>query len=327
MQTPERIIISRTDSIGDVLLTLPLCGILKKHFPHIHIIFLGRTYTLDIIRCCAHVDEVLDWDLLRRQSPGEQVAALRALRADTIIHVFPRKEIVWTAKRAGIPERIATAGRLYTLTKCNRLVFFSRKRSTLHEAQLNTRLLKPLHITEDYTCTALADLAGFSAPAMPVVLPDRKGKFRVLLHPLSRGSAVEWGLDRFAALAQLLDPNRFEVCTGGSAEEAARLRNAAWPAYVRHLGGQFDLKTYVKAIGECDAVVAASTGPLHIGALLGIHAVGLYSTARPIHAGRWAPIGPHVHVLESEAGPSGRQAALAISPQQVADLLAALASG
>ena len=49
-------LLSRTDSIGDVVLTLPMCGWLKQHIPGARIIFLGKTYTKAIIECCPDVD-------------------------------------------------------------------------------------------------------------------------------------------------------------------------------------------------------------------------------------------------------------------------------
>ena len=58
----DRIIISRTDSIGDVILTLPLCVWLKKQFPQTELVFLGRTYTKDIITCFDVVDTFLNFD-------------------------------------------------------------------------------------------------------------------------------------------------------------------------------------------------------------------------------------------------------------------------
>ena len=58
--TPKRLIISRTDSIGDVILTLPVAGELKRMFPDIHILFLGSSYTRPIVECCPHVDEFVD---------------------------------------------------------------------------------------------------------------------------------------------------------------------------------------------------------------------------------------------------------------------------
>ncbi len=39
---PVNIIISRTDSIGDVVLTLPVAAVLKKYFPEIKIGFMGK---------------------------------------------------------------------------------------------------------------------------------------------------------------------------------------------------------------------------------------------------------------------------------------------
>ena len=58
---PKKIVISRTDSIGDVALTLPLAGILKEKFPNTKIIFLGNTYTKPILECCQNIDEIWEW--------------------------------------------------------------------------------------------------------------------------------------------------------------------------------------------------------------------------------------------------------------------------
>jgi ADP-heptose:LPS heptosyltransferase len=44
-------------------------------------------------------------------------------------------------------------------------------------------------------------------------------------------------------------------------------------------------------------LVACSTGPLHIAAFIGIRAVGLFSPRKPIHPGRWQPLGKNVSVL------------------------------
>ena len=39
---PNSIIISRTDNLGDVMLTLPLCGYIKSIAPETKIYFLGK---------------------------------------------------------------------------------------------------------------------------------------------------------------------------------------------------------------------------------------------------------------------------------------------
>jgi ADP-heptose:LPS heptosyltransferase len=138
-------IISRTDAIGDVVLTLPVAGVLRSLYPSARILFLGRAYTRDIIDACTHIDGFLDWDQLKESSPAAQLAATGA---DTIIHIFPDKTIARAAWKARIPQRIGTTNRLYHWLYCNIRVPLSRKNSPWHEAQLNLRLLGPLGARE-----------------------------------------------------------------------------------------------------------------------------------------------------------------------------------
>ena len=50
----KKIILSRTDAIGDVILTLPVAAYLEQVFPETQIIFLGKDYTKDIIENVSH---------------------------------------------------------------------------------------------------------------------------------------------------------------------------------------------------------------------------------------------------------------------------------
>jgi ADP-heptose:LPS heptosyltransferase len=63
------------------------------------------------------------------------------------------------------------------------------------------------------------------------------------------------------------------------------------------LTGKLDLRQLISFISAADGMVAASTGPLHIAAALNKFALGLYAPMRPIHAGRWAPVGKNAAYL------------------------------
>jgi len=65
MKTPDRVIISRTDSIGDVILTLPLAGAIKQGHPECTVIFPGRDYTKEVAALSRYVDEFVNWDSLK----------------------------------------------------------------------------------------------------------------------------------------------------------------------------------------------------------------------------------------------------------------------
>jgi ADP-heptose:LPS heptosyltransferase len=88
---PNTIIISRTDSIGDVILTLPMCGAIKEEYPNCKIIFFGNTYTLPVLKTSKHVDDVVDWWTLKNLPEKAQIEEINKLNADSFIHVFPNK--------------------------------------------------------------------------------------------------------------------------------------------------------------------------------------------------------------------------------------------
>ena len=46
---PKNILIVRTDRIGDLILTLPLAGLIKKQYPDARVSFLVREYTKNIV--------------------------------------------------------------------------------------------------------------------------------------------------------------------------------------------------------------------------------------------------------------------------------------
>jgi ADP-heptose:LPS heptosyltransferase len=105
-------------------------------------------------------------------------------------------------------------------------------------------------------------------------------------------------LDNFNSLIGLLPPEKFKLFITGSAAEGRQ----ADALFSRHpsltdLTGKLSLAQLIGFISAADGLIAASTGPLHIAAALGIHALGLYPPRRPIHPGRWGPIGKHTKVF------------------------------
>ncbi len=293
-------IISRTDSIGDVMLTLPVAGVLRELYPDARIIFLGNSYTEEIVRTCHHIDEFMAWDELKKSAPAAGVQRLSAIGADTIIHVFPNREIASMARQAGIPSRIGTTNRWFHWNTCNRLVRLSRKDSFYHEAQLNLKLLTALGARPLFSFEEIAGLYGFTRLA-PLADQYRSlldpGKFNLIIHPRSKGSAREWGLDNFHELIGLLPPDKFKLFITGTATEGKGLELLLGHPSVTDLTGRMSLAQLIAFISHADGLLAASTGPLHIAAALGIHALGMFSPMRPIHPGRWAPIGKKAKVF------------------------------
>ena len=301
MQNNPVILISRTDSIGDVVLTLPMAGIIKQFLPQSKLIFLGRNYTKDVIALSEHVDEFISYDDVLKLNASEQIETFKKLNATHIIHVFPVKEIAQLAKKAGIKNRIGTTNRLWHWFTCNIKISLSRKNSDLHEAQLNTKLLAPLGITKDFSLEELVSAYGFTkVPELEKIHLDLidKTKTTIILHPKSKGSAREWGLDNFSNLITQLDKTKHQIFISGTAQEGELVKDliSKHPEVI-NLTGKLSLQQFIAFINQCDVLIAASTGPLHIAAALGKKAIGLFAPMRPIHPGRWKPIGKQANYL------------------------------
>jgi heptosyltransferase-3 len=289
----QRILISRTDSIGDVMLTLPMCFYIKSTFPEATVLFLGKSYTKDIIEKCPYVDQFINSDDFQTASKAEIVAFIAGLKVDTVVFALPDKRWMELFYAAKVPKRIATGHRLQSWKWATDRPMFGRKNSDLHEAQLNIKLLRPLGVQVQPTLQELGNISLFQKST---TVPQN----RLIIHPFSQGSALNWSLQQYDELVGLLMDEGFEIVISGTAKDAEQL--ASWTGEnlkkVTSICGQFSLASFIEYIGQSKALLACSTGPLHLAAAQGIHAVGLYVDRRPIHPGRWRPIGPHVHVVK-----------------------------
>ena len=321
----KKILISRTDNMGDVILTLPIAGAIKKSCPTTEVAFLGKAYTQPIIEQCQFIDTFYNWTRLKEQNKG-----LEAIGADAILHLFPEPSIAMAAKRARIPIRIGTSHRVYHWYTCNRLVPLGRKKSDLHEAQLNLKLLAPLEIPTDLALTQIPVHYGWSqqgdAPVQAKAAIE-KNKLNVIFHMKSKKSAKEWPSLNYQKLAEQLPWKAYNILITGTNDEGACIKTEV-PAlldlpHVKDMTGQLDVKGLLALINDADGLVACSTGPLHIAAATGIHTLGLFPKHRPMHATRWGPVGKKAHCIVDNITPPKEKFLSHITVEQVKQQLLA----
>lgn len=327
----ERVLVCRTDNIGDVVLTLPLAVFLKQRFPGAQVDFLVRAYDAPVVRHCRFVDRVL-----AVEEQGELHAMFSEGGYDTAIFAYPDRTVASAARRSGVANRVGTSHRFFHWFTCNRLAHFSRVRSTLHEAQLNFALLRPLGVGHAPTLHEISAWYGLVAPHLDAVEALRaQSPFNLIVHPKSNGNGREWPLARYTELACLLDQDSgIRLWVTGSAAEGELLAREA-PALlalpnVRNLCGRFDLSGLTALIGAADGLVASGTGPLHIAAAVGIRTLGLFPLIKPIDAARWGALGAQARSLSaprrctacsSDGGVAACACMQAIGAESVADVV------
>lgn len=298
----KHILIHCTFNIGDVILTLPLAGILKEHYPNVKISFLGYQYTRDIAEQSSYVDAFYSWDEIVLMKKEEAIAYIQSLAFDVVIHESPNKTIAKLMKEAGIRYRIGTSHRLYHWLTCNQWVRLSRKKSQTHESQTNLKLLKPFGIEANDELRYLHDRMGLkSAQPLPPHLQSilKPNVFHLIVHPFSNKHAREWPPSHFNALIKQLPQDKIQVIVTGSKKESAEIREKITVdcSDVTDISGQLTLAELIQLIAHVDGLVTNATGPLHIAAAYNIHALGLYPV---LILNRWAPIGKKAEYITSD---------------------------
>ena len=124
-------------------------------------------------------------------------------------------------------------------------------------------------------------------------------------------------MDKFIDLAKSLDSNRYNIFFTGTESESKYFRDKL-PQQINiiDLSGKMTLDELISFISNSDLLLACSTGPLHIAGLCNIKTIGLFTAKRPLHYGRWQPLGNQVHIVE-EKNISDRTQPLNISIREV----------
>ena len=58
----KNIIVSRTDKIGDLVLSIPSFFMVKKMYPSAKLTVLVRNYNYDVVKSLSYIDEVIKID-------------------------------------------------------------------------------------------------------------------------------------------------------------------------------------------------------------------------------------------------------------------------
>ena len=293
----RRILISRTDGLGDVIVSLPIAVALKQRAPHAEVAFLVTPYTAPIVRRIAEVDRVLTISAMRK---GLHV--MRIYKPDAIIFARPDPKLALEAVMARIDVRIGTGYRLYS-GLFTRWVYEHRRKGAKHEAQYSVNLLGPLIegdlpvIMPKLTVSPQGESEARSRLAEMGIMGDY-----LVIHPGSRGSAAAYAPDRYAEVAEaLLEEHRDLklVVTAGPGEEqlgrtvveGVRDRDRIVTIANLSLDGLSEL------LRGAQGFLGSSSGPAHLAALVETPVVGLYPGLPPLWPARWRPLGPHVTTL------------------------------
>ncbi len=301
-----KILVTRTDRLGDLVLTLPVFESLKTACPDWEIHAMVAPGAVPLVENDPHLSRVWQW---REDLPADEQAALRAeLAAEgfgAAVMVQYRRELAKLLRKAGIGHRYGPWSKWSSWFQLNRGVRQNRSGGQNHEMDFNLQLARRLLSDEGHEEIPVPGPRLYLTAAQKQVARDFRahhgeGRF-VFIHPGSGGSALNWEPERFAAVANLLAADRgCRVFVTGAGPDAAVVAEVAihLHAAVGVLLDKFNLREFLGVLSAGDLFVGPSTGPLHLAAALGVPTVGLFPPVRTMHPNRWGP--------RSFMGPLGR---------------------
>jgi len=285
----SRILIVRTDRLGDVLLTTPVSRRLREKFPGAHLAWLVRPYTAPLLEQNPDIDQVI----VDKGGPVSQlIQRLKQEHFDSAIVAYPRWRAVWAVWRAAIPQRIGPASKWYSVL-FNHRIWQHRSEGKKHEADYNIELLAPLGVPFQRVETRFVLTAEEKNWARRFLESNRISfqKPVVCLHPGSGGSSERWPLSHFMELGDRLQEAGCDVIvTGGPGEDYQNImidQMRRIPVFVA--AGSVSIRQLASILSCANLVVSNSTGPLHIAVALNVPTVSLYSPIPTCHPKRWGP--------------------------------------
>ncbi len=289
-------LILKPSSMGDIVLTLPAVGCLKRAFPHLRLRWLCNEEWMPLLEGNPHLDEVIPFPRGRFRGLRALPALARWVRA---FRCLPRERPEIALDFQGL-LRTALLG---VLRGARPVVGLSDAREGANFFHRHIVKVGPAtHAADRYLALArdlgaVVDDAAAGWPLPPGVPPARAIPERfILLHPYSRGHGKSLGREALQALCERLAPHA--VVLAG--------RSPAPPAidgsHVLSLLNETTLHQLIWLLRRASAVVSVDSGPMHLAAALqpsrtiGIHTwsdprcVGPYDRrARVWKAGRLAP--------------------------------------
>ncbi|PID78720.1 hypothetical protein CSA17_03980 [bacterium DOLJORAL78_65_58] len=302
-----KILVTRTDKLGDLVLSLPVFEYLRGARPDLEIHALVAPGNEPLVENIPQLAGLWTWSVEDTPDTHENLRQRLAKEGfAAVIMLQYRRELALLLRRAGIGRRYGPLSRFSSWFLLNRGSWQKRSLSPRHEMDQNLELAR-----------RFLGAAGRRTPrpqhARIHLGPGQQGQGRqfrreyqleneraVFIHPGSGGSALDWPPERFAGVANALAAqDGFHVFITGTAADAQTIAemHPLLDGRVRLLVGRYNLRDFLGVLPGADYFVGPSTGPLHMAAALGVATVGLFPPAPTMGPGRWGARGPHTRAI------------------------------
>jgi len=305
----SRILVTRTDRIGDLVLTTPLFKILREKFPKSHLAALVFLEHREIVEVYPYLDEVILYDKKgsERGLLGQWHFSrkLRSKKFDAVIHAHGTNRMHLAAWLAGIPVRIGYARRApWTLTRVHP---YNKKKGLKQEAEYLLELLESLGVTQPLSVEPFFPVTDRAKRSLENSLLFHKVPRDlpwIVLNPSASDVTKMWPAERFAELVTRIQqeyPGVFLAIGTSQDKKIVEILKKNTKAPVYDLSGKLSLGMLGALLKKAALLVSNDSGPVHIASAVGTKVVSIFGRYEPgLGPQRWRPLGKHSRVVAKD---------------------------
>jgi len=280
----KRILIVRTDRVGDVIMITPMIRELRFKFPDAFIATLTQPYTAEILANNPYLDKIITDDL-KKENFWAVVKELRKFKFTDALLVLPTERAAHQLFFTGIKNRIGVGRKLYEVITLMKSVSRNNYVNLRHEADYCMDLARKIGVVTNniHPEIYLSDQEKEEAEKFLVernILPDN---FKLVIHTGSRGSAPNWSEGKYLKLIEKIfetfNTNRIKLLLTAVEMSEDFIKK------VKDIGGEkiidvskelTNLRELIRFISKADLLICSSTGPIHIADALEIRCIGIH---------------------------------------------------
>jgi ADP-heptose:LPS heptosyltransferase len=297
MKEIKRIIISRTDKIGDLVLSIPSFFMVRKMYPNAEITVLVRKYNYEIVKNLPYIDRVIKIDDFRRAELTEKI---KYFKADVFVALYNDEFVMELAKASKAKVKIGPLSKIKSFFTYNRGVWQKRSKSIKNEAEYNLDLVKkidPKRYEEVFEINTELFYEENHRVGVEKFLEENKIEKPILvINPFMGGSAKNITDDQYIELMKCIrtkikDINIIISCHISEEERGQKLIDGVNEEKVYLYANGGDLLNLAALIDKSDVYFGGSTGPTHIAGSLKKKIVALYPNKKTQSPTRWGIFG------------------------------------
>ena len=290
----KKILLIKTDRIGDIVLAMPALKALRNHYPHATIDIVVQKKYAQLLNCFEGWNSVYTLDTLTNRTVLYELGErLKLQKYDAAIVLHPAAYAFMLSRFSEATHIIGWKAKGFGFLLTHGLKD-DRCTANRHQVINNLKLCEFLGVRDEHPSYPIKETeqgknevkAFFEKQS---ISPSSK---ILLIHPASYSPRVRWYANRFAAVGDRAIESGMTVVVIGSKADGAVVDKMVGAMKQKPVLAMddFSIEGLVSLMCRATVFVGNSTGPVHIAAACGIWAIGIYGSQYPMdRAVLWAP--------------------------------------